>query len=608
VFCLLRLWIAKILGDAQMLILCLALSLSFATSVSVAKKEQALSPAIPAEYAERIHLDQAYNIASRSPFGKVWIKEAERGVKPVYHFDIPVQQAEIFASAYLDSATQSQMIIEKDGQRFVRVFVLGSNQGLLRKLWRKYGQPQQEYWAAKMLGKSTYFMFNPKRPNDYPYQLKTEIPWDDKGTRKNTREAAALAVMTNDYIEESVRNSKPKEGRLWEFMPERFAVHLPVSTSGHTETYTNILRSMGPMTGEPLPAGSKIAPIHGLLDNTELLKEISAAANMTPDDWIEKEYLPKVSKYFAQVHIELGIYPEGHTQNLSLQYDVSTGRIQKIITKDFSDVMLDMLGRIVSGQRVPASPDPNGQDISPMRLNEFWSTDDSAKLKYAGENVSSFSDETIGGYLFNNEKRANKLKGIYLDTYKNEAERLLGRKLNLSQAALRDIQGIKETLPAYRIVSGGWFVLANPAKDALTRAANELQQLVTRSQFFQWLERQDLSMQFDKSVQSVLSNQYGDVMRTKAFSPAFADAEWSYNQEVIYRKKSPQFFYQDGRIFVYAEDKSEVYGVTHVLSTEKQNLIKNKIMEKAASAAAVTAEMHIANSAKACAKYELLAN
>src|SRR5690606_24688035 len=135
---------------------------------------------------------------------------------------------------------------------------------------------------------------------------------------RNTNDTAVAAVRNNDLVEMAFRAEPHSEHS---FFPERFAASVE---NGKEPPYSYSIRTMAPF-GISEKAAVETLPLHGFLGadwstyrgrkpKSRFVSEAAEKLGMTHDEWLRKEFAPKLAKYSAEMNLKHGIYFEGHTQ------------------------------------------------------------------------------------------------------------------------------------------------------------------------------------------------------------------------------------------------------------------------------------------------------
>ena len=226
------------------------------------------TPQVPEKWREFVELDQAFNIPDR--IEEVFTEEQRKPV-PLYHFDIPESECHPRDSEFLDPATRKWVYFEKQGkdgkmQTMIRFFVLDAPGSGFEELKKRY-EPQQKYWGARIQGHSSYFVWDPEKPETSPIFMKLR-QFVDNGIWNNNSHAQDT-IRHNDYVETALKQTPDS---TLSFLPERFSAFAGDSDAILT-SYS--LRSANPLT--PAKEGNKIWPLHGFLGSPKF-KEMADKA------------------------------------------------------------------------------------------------------------------------------------------------------------------------------------------------------------------------------------------------------------------------------------------------------------------------------------------
>jgi hypothetical protein len=385
-----------------------------AATHSAPAADVAQPPEIPAPYAEDIVLSQRYNPPYRA--GQELSEEQSKPVR-LFHFDLPLEKAKI-VEGKLDPETERLVYVKKDGKIFARFYIVKSRYSRfpeVKALLERWHIPlEQKYWAVRMQSQYTFFCWDPSDRSFDPFIVKIQKTISNEKVR-NTAADGEAAVRIGSMIERHLHDDPDSSFSLF---PERIASSLDADGV----TFANSFRS--PKPSVTYSSDIKLWTANGFFGSSKAL-ETAKKSGKTLDQWIKTEYLPKVAEYTARMNLKYGLYPESHTQNLTLAIDEKTGKIANIVLKDFSDILLDPFALIAQGK---ATHDQELRGVHAPRANYIPVTRDTSK--FPGNNISAFTGQSVV-QLSTNPKKQSAYAQTFVENYIGEAEKITGRKIEL---------------------------------------------------------------------------------------------------------------------------------------------------------------------------------
>lgn len=311
----------------------LRILLSLALVLAHAEKPQP-----PAGWSAFLKFDREFNVATRDP-----VELSERDIVKVWHVDVPADKVETVESQFLDEGMKKRVFIEKGGEKFVRFFFVEHPRSAeqLKTLEALKGmgyQAEQKLWGAFVQSHSTFFVWDPEKPDGDPFFMKARFLDGDY----NGFEAAKIAVNQNDIVEKVLHEANDPMLRMF---PERFGAQL----KDLKLEYSYSLRS-AQASGPPVDKDVRLIPLHGLLGSDRLIAAYAKKMNLTPREWIEREYLSKLAKFSARAQYKHGLYFVAHSQNLLVNVNQRTGEIDSFVARDMTDVLFDAYARLRQGR------------------------------------------------------------------------------------------------------------------------------------------------------------------------------------------------------------------------------------------------------------------
>lgn len=206
-------------------------------------------------------------------------------------------------------------------------------------------------------------------------------------------------------------------------------------------------------------------PLHAFLDPDSLLvSEHAQKKNMTGYEWIQNEYIPKLSEFFAFLHFQVGYLHQSHTQNLIIVTNPTKGTIEDFFVRDLQDSVFFDLARLHQ-HRYPAELSLEG--ISPSRIfnGDFRTEEMGHQLDNTlpGTVVSEYVGQSVA-YFANHSPTEASLSLQFLEAYRLAVERETGYQLPKSEAAKK----AEDSLRAKNISSRALIV------DAMHTAVNDI--------------------------------------------------------------------------------------------------------------------------------------
>jgi len=394
----------------------------------------------------RVELEVEANVPDR-----FWEVEPAKRVA-IYHFDIPLEtamakgQASLFQypTGLLDPAVRNQVFITKKGKKYLRFFVPnapGSAYGALQKQGVKL---ESDYWGVLLPSHSTYAIW-PKSGEGIKFYVKFQI--EDEKSIANDAGNAEVSVANSAVVENLLKEDK--DGFLT-MMPER----LGVGVNFKGVATTNIFRTAEPK-GPKEMRSYELFPLHGLFGRPAWVADLAKRRGLTPRQWITTEYMPQLGKALARLHFQYGIYPVAHTQNLLARIDQKTGKVMGFVIRDMSDIMFDPFVRI--SQNLPTFH-RSVRGIGTSRIHDYFLDSAVPLAKEPDVHWEKYDRQTVvylDGYSTEHPEENGRRAIAFLLAYRDEAERLIKRGIQLSPESLRTLENLQytyDTLEVAKIV------------------------------------------------------------------------------------------------------------------------------------------------------------
>lgn len=367
----------------------------------------------PPGWENYILLDQLSNIATRR---NETLKPAETQIVPVYHVDVPREQIHLSESRFSDKATRQRVFIQKNGKSYIRFYFTEAAGFPLDEL-KKLNLPiESTHWGTKMQSHSTFLVWEKQSPKPEPFFLKIAAPhWIDNGVRNSEVAETILRKNGNSFAT---------------LFRESIGTSFKLGNIG----FGNAFREAKPLAMSPT---AELAPVHGLLGSREDLLALAQARGLkNADEWIQREYLPKLAEFIAQMQFRHGLYLPAHTQNLVLQINRKTGKIEGFAGRDMVDVILDPF---VLGWRGTPSPIKAGKYPGSVLFKSYV---DGTDAKNPGYHLASFTAQSVVDITLDPTERQI-YAGTFLDAYRKAAEKETGMDFKLSGEAGAAIAALK---------------------------------------------------------------------------------------------------------------------------------------------------------------------
>lgn len=388
-----------------MLIKLLALGLSLMACLARAQSS------VPEDLATAVRLDQSYNIRGLEP-----LTADQRKTIPILHVDVPLRHVELALSRHLDEKAKQEFVRVGPNGAFVRMFFRNPQNPLYVRLAKKYGANPVRYRGTRLQSHSTYLVW------DEQSSARFYIKFEGGTTRQFT---AKNAVAIDDYVEDTLGDDP--HDTFVSVLPERFAATFKTLLG----SYTYSVRDVEP-TRKPHGENLELWPVHGFLGSPDL-EDIARRNGETVEDWMVREYAPKLAKFIARANYEYGFYPEAHTQNLLFHIDRETGEIAGFAFRDLNDVAIDPLPRLAKGKHMPSGTLDGLISVSRLGKMHMGTGGDRKALYDAAWVNGGYIGGWNFGHITTNEETANKLFDSFFQAFVPEVERITGVKIDASK-------------------------------------------------------------------------------------------------------------------------------------------------------------------------------
>ncbi len=360
----------------------------------------------PPGWEHYILLDQLSNVPTR----KNAILTAEQSaIVPVYHIDVPYSQTMLTRSKFLEDSTLKRVLIEKPDGVHYRIFFT-ETPGVPHEQIKKLGYPvESTHWGTKMQSHSTFLVWEKENTKPEPFFLKMSSPhWVEKGVRNG------------EMAETILRETGTPFGTLF---PERLSLRLTGMEFGYA------IREAKPTGMSPT---AELAPVHGILGSKSDMAELAKARGLkNAGEWIKQEYLPKLAQFLSQMQFRNGLFLPAHSQNLVLQLNRRTGKIEGFVGRDLVDTILD-----------PFVPAWRGKGIRSAVSVLHESYVDGTDSKYPGPHLAGFAAQSVVDASLDPAERRT-YSADFLESYIRAAEKETGMKFKLSESAAAALASLK---------------------------------------------------------------------------------------------------------------------------------------------------------------------
>lgn len=354
---------------------------------------------LPPHWQGSIQLDQRRNIPL--PPG---VQPISGKIVPIYHIDVPIEEARLYQSQYLDENTKSTVFVRMRGKIHVRIFFLEKTQ---------FPKAQQTHWGTKVLSHNTYFVFDPANSRHEELYIKFQ---SSDGSNNETQ--VWQAINNNDTVETILKDNIDSSIL---YLPERFGV-------GY-KNHAYSLRKANPKTR--LSANKSLLPLHSIFtpDKSEKNPELARAVidvvsemmGISKEEWILHEYLPKLTKYILTLAIRYGIIPAAHTQNLQIVLNNKTGEVEGFAFRDMNDVLIDPTLQVLRS---------NGADIRlPVSsVNISFIDADNLDARGIGKNLGTYFLQSVFG-ITSDRKLRFEIAAQFVSLFKHHFEEISGLQI-----------------------------------------------------------------------------------------------------------------------------------------------------------------------------------
>lgn len=344
----------------------------------------------PRNLADWLHAEQKLNekIVARSDASSLASgtlpAELDPMRSPVYwlgYVEVPVEDATVVRALSVDSGTERQLLVDRDGKKFVRFFVHPASEAYYSK--RVRGCPiRYEFLASPTASPRSLAVWNPHR-GDPPMLIKTSLDASVGDLRRMIpREKLSRAVAVTNSMDQWYAENRG--GRAPPFLRESMTVVPPGSSNGM------IVRELPP--GFPQGRGTRFVPALALYGRPPgggppMLVEMIQKSGMQPMDYVrEKVFRPLLSTY-ADMTYGQGLVGEPHQQNVVYEIGRDGQLTGRVLIRDLDSMHIDPELRIRKG----LSLEPFLNEQKPSKTFKFG-----AGQKYYETSYESYIRSDLG--------------------------------------------------------------------------------------------------------------------------------------------------------------------------------------------------------------------
>lgn len=207
----------------------------------------------------------------------------------------------------------------------IRIFEAALATEDVTKFYIRYPRLTGEFWQTKLLSHATHVIRN-SLGKAIIIKPTTNTPSVVVGALANL----GFKLSRQGLLEEPMQHEEVP----FAFVHE----HEIIQPLNHFLRIDNfIIRSVAPFAISP--ANDIAIPLHAI--RTKLMQKIAQGQNMMLDEWIVGELMPALGRAFARLNYAYGLSGSLHTQNIILRVNPHTGKLRKILFRDFSDITVN---------------------------------------------------------------------------------------------------------------------------------------------------------------------------------------------------------------------------------------------------------------------------
>lgn len=295
---------------------------------------------LPSRHLEEIYHDQHFNVLTR-----LYENLDSTQSQPIEFAEIliPIDRVQFVFGTGVALPEHLNPIVFEGGVKYMRFFAPDLPYVDALDRLKKIGKFVRNWMGVKIQGKATFHLWDPEHPERPNVRIKVERNGNglrDPDRRYNTFSNSQQAILISNIIR---KLEAEKPNALASFYNEVFAAGI---TEGDF-TYNYLLRLI---PEEALNRGEaeSFVPLHGFL-NSPFITHLAEKKGVDIKSWVRQEYIPKLAQVAAYYNFELGVWFEGHSQNMSILIDSPKSEIKKFFIKDAPDVLLSPFHQAISG-------------------------------------------------------------------------------------------------------------------------------------------------------------------------------------------------------------------------------------------------------------------
>lgn len=287
---------------------------------------------------------------------------------PVYLFPTRVEELTKYQSSAVTPSSFPYRILHQDEANGVDTKVLlpmidTPQTNMKYFYWKIRSHHASSLVAQRVHSQFSFLVWDSSQPGAIPFQIKW-IRYNDKTdedqerswTNGSSRSTQSMASM--DYLRDWMDRDPSKSELPFSFLPESFGYSTAVTTPSIPGFSTLIsrlpfnfwVRELVPYGMKELGAHQRLVAAHGFF-GSNLVEKVARLAGLSVQEWIQRQYLPKLAETLAILHYRYGLSTALHTQNLLMVIDSNNGNLDKVVIRDLQDISIRLTSRqIKSGE------------------------------------------------------------------------------------------------------------------------------------------------------------------------------------------------------------------------------------------------------------------
>lgn len=397
----------------------------------------------PSAISDYLYYDNNFNVIQRlrTDEKKKENLMSDEDKKPVnvnmYEISLKIESANLTISQFI-----SESDLEKVRSLNGKIYIPVLESDPLNKIFKfKFGAARYQTTGRKVLSRATYFIEPVGPTGGFFAKFVPHIPGFEQ---KIERE-----VLINDYVKSQLSKLPTDMQDLT--MDSFMGVNLSFLGVPFSVAYRSADRLLNK------PEGIRVYPGHGLLGCDSCIADYAMKWSGVADSekavaqWKQQEFLPKLAKYIAYSHHVLGVSFEAHTQNMVLDIEHETGKIQKIYFRDFADVLLNPIPLLADG-RFPQ--DIQWDKVKLLSIHPNYFSDEGVQMaKDIWYHTAIYSGQGVTSHLTGFQRQQRHIL-IFLKAYIAETEKILGQSIPLSIDAQKVLESLGAKASKEELYSG----------------------------------------------------------------------------------------------------------------------------------------------------------